>query len=204
MGINGQGKNGWSTLQKGIREKLFCNDCEQYFNEHFEKPFRKLWIENCPLPNSWEKEETLWIKVDYSSFKLFHLSVLYRAHVSTLPTYSYVELGPHAEKIQTMLLTRNAGPAYRYPIFGYAVIHHKTKSSIQMISSAQASKFDNLRCNGFMYGGVEWWIGVASHTNNDFQQECLQTNGKMPITPIHWNQIGSVLEARNALQIQSI
>ena len=48
LGVHGQGRNGWEVLQKGLREKLFCNDCEQHFNEHFEKPFRSLWIENCP------------------------------------------------------------------------------------------------------------------------------------------------------------
>ena len=25
-------------LQKGIRERLFCEECEQRFNEHFENP----------------------------------------------------------------------------------------------------------------------------------------------------------------------
>ena len=30
-------------IQKGIREKLFCECCEQYFNEHFEKPFLNQW-----------------------------------------------------------------------------------------------------------------------------------------------------------------
>jgi hypothetical protein len=200
IGVTGQGRNGWSTLQKGIREKLFCNECEQYFNEHFEKPFRKYWVEECPLLCPWEKEEILWLNVDYPSFKLFHLSVLYRAHVSTLPTFEQVELGPHAEKIREMLLSRDAGPAHCYPIFGYAVIHHKTNCPVQMISYAQASNFDNLRCYGIMYGGVEWWMGVASHTNNDFQIGCLQANGRIPIAPIPWNEIGSVLDARDALQ----
>lgn len=200
IGITGQGRNGWTKLQKGIREKLFCEDCEQYFNEHFEKPFRSLWIERCPLLSPWEKEEILWINVDYSSFKLFHLSVLYRAHVSTLPTFGQVELGPHAEKIRAMLLSRDAGPAHCYPIFGYAVINHKTNLPVQMISYAQASRFDDLRCYGIMYGGVEWWMGVASHKNNNFNKLCLEANGKMPIAPIPWNEIGSVLDTRNALQ----
>ncbi len=44
MGINGFGSKGWKPLQQGIREHLFCEACEQHFNEHFEKPFRKQWV----------------------------------------------------------------------------------------------------------------------------------------------------------------
>jgi hypothetical protein len=95
------------------------------------------------------------------SFKLFHLCVLFRAHVSTLLTFSLVSLGRHAEKIRSMLLSNDAGSA-RYSIFGYVVIHHETKRLINnIISSAQLSRVGNLRCYGFIYGGVEWWVGVA-------------------------------------------
>jgi hypothetical protein len=203
IAVTGNGKNGWATLQKGVREKLFCNNCEQFFNENFEKPFRSLWIDNCPLYSPWEKEKILVANVNYSSFKLFHLSVLYRAHVSTLEMFSKVKLGPHAEKIRKMLLLLDAGPAHCYPMFGYAVINGKNDCPVQMISCAQASMLYGLKCYGFMYGGVEWWIGVASHTNNELQAICLQDNGTIPIAPIPWDEIGSVMDTRDALQNKS-
>ena len=64
MGINGQGSKGWAPLQKGIREHLFCEACEQHFNEQYEKPFHKSWVQNCPLPESWHAEQVQWITVD--------------------------------------------------------------------------------------------------------------------------------------------
>ena len=51
-----------------------------------------------------------WIKVEYEPFKLFHLSVLFRASVSTLPTFADVSLGPHEERLRNLLLARRAGP----------------------------------------------------------------------------------------------
>ena len=85
MGIHGRGPRGWQAVQKGIREPLFCESCEQHFNEFCEKPFRARWVEASPLPDPWNATDVHWITVDYNSFKLFHLSVLFRAGVSSLP-----------------------------------------------------------------------------------------------------------------------
>ena len=56
MAINGLGNRGWKALQKGVREHLFCEVCEQHFNEYCEKPFRAQWVEAAPLPNPWNVE----------------------------------------------------------------------------------------------------------------------------------------------------
>ena len=119
MGISGQGGRGWKPLQKGIRERLFCESCEQHFNEYFEKPFREQWVIAQPLPNPWTDESVHWVNVDYSSFKLFHLSVLFRAGVSTLPTYREVSLGKHQEKLRHLLLNRDPGEFWQYLVFRF-------------------------------------------------------------------------------------
>ena len=158
IGIHGLGVKGWIIQQKGIREPLFCERCEQFFNEHFEKPFQRIWVENFPLPDPWPFEEVHWIKIDYEPFKLFHLSVLFRASVSALPTFADVSLGPHEERLRNILLARRAGPEDQYPVFGYAVVHHQTRRIVQLVSKFQAGKFDGRRCYGVIYGGVQWWI----------------------------------------------
>jgi hypothetical protein len=200
LGIHGRGSKGCEIQQKGLREYLFCDDCERHFNELFEMPFRRTWIENCPLLNPWETEDVHWIQVDYKKFKLFHLSVLFRASVCNLPTFSEVSLGPHEERLRLMLLNNDAGPVNRYPIFGYAVIHHKTKRIVQIVSKAQANRFGGRRCYGLMYGGVEWWIGISSDTNYELQKVALRCDGQMPFTAIPWNEISVIQEASNALR----
>jgi len=64
IGINGTGNRGWQLLQKGIREPLFCEFCEQHFNEYYEKPFLKQWIETPRLPDPWDATDIHWINVD--------------------------------------------------------------------------------------------------------------------------------------------
>lgn len=200
MGIHGRGHRGWQAVQKGIREPLFCESCEQHFNEYCEKPFRAQWVEASPLPDPWSATDVHWITVDYNSFKLFHLSVLFRAGVSSLPTFSAVSLGRHEERIRQLLLARSTGESWQYPVFGYAVVHHKTKRLVQMVSRAQQSKFGGRRCYGMMYGGAEWWICVASDRNVEFEQVALQPDGRMPFSAVPWNEVGVIQEAGVALR----
>jgi len=47
--------------------------------------------------------------LDYSKIKLFLLSILWRAHISTNQFFETVQLGQYAEKIRTMLINKDAG-----------------------------------------------------------------------------------------------
>lgn len=199
MGVNGQGNRGWRVVQKGLRETLLCETCEQHFNEYFEKPFRTLWIERRLLPDPWDTAGVRLVQVEYAPFKLFHLSVLFRAGVSSLPTYQAVSLGPHEEVIRKLLLARSPGDPWQYPIFGYAVIHPSTKRLIQMVSQAQRSKIGGRRCYGMMYGGAEWWIGVSSDRNKELMDAALRPNGQMPFHAVPWNEVGVVQDVSYAL-----
>ena len=105
----------WRALQKGVSEKLFCESCEQHFNEHFEKPFLRQWLET-RLPDPWIHDREIRIQVDdYPSFKLFHLSVLFRAGISSLPHYQQVVLGPYEPALRQLLLDRDPGRELEYP-----------------------------------------------------------------------------------------
>jgi hypothetical protein len=200
MGINGQGNRGWKAVQKGIREHLFCESCEQHFNEYFEKPFRAQWVVAAPLPSPWNVDDIFWVTVDYSSFKLFHLSVLFRASVSSLPTYAEVSLGPHQERLRKLLLNRDPGAPSQYPVFGYAVVHHTTNRLIPMVSQAQRSNFGGQPCYGMIYGGVQWWVCVSSHRNREFESIALQADGRMPFHAVPWNEVSVIQAASKALR----
>lgn len=200
MAINGRGNRGWKALQKGARECLFCEECEQHFNEYCEKPFLTQWVKAAPLPNPWNVEGIHWACFNYASFKLFHLSVLFRASVSSLPTFAAVSLGPHEEKLRELLLSRNPGEYWQYPIFGHAVIHHKTKRLIPMVSQAVQASFEGHPCYGMIYGGVQWWVGVSAYRNIEFERACLQPNGQMPFHAVPWNEIMVIQSAAEALR----
>ena len=158
MGINGRGNRGWKPVQKGEREPLFCESCEQYFNEYFEKPFYAQWVAAKPLPNPWPATDYIHeVTVDYSSFKLFHLSVLFRANVTSLPTFAEVSLGPHEEKLRQLILKRDAAEPHQYPVHGVVVVHPETHGTVpKVVSRPVRSSHDGHRCYGTIYGGVQW------------------------------------------------
>jgi len=189
--INGQGNKGYKPLQQGLREYLFCECCEQHFNEYCEKPFQTQWINANPnsLPDPWSVSEPYWITVDYNSFKLFHLSVLFRASVSSLPNFAEVSLGPHQDRLRQMILNRDPGKFWQYSIFGVAVIHHKTKRIIHSVTMACRTKYKEHTCYSTIYGGVQWSISVSSHRNREFEHCALQKDGCMPFHAVHWNEL---------------
>jgi hypothetical protein len=200
MGINGLGRKGWKPLQKGISQKLFCEACEQHFNEHCEKPFKRLWIDNPILPSPWPKNEPFAVTVDYAAFKLFHLSVLYRASVSTLPTFAEVSLGPHEEKIRQMILTRNPGFARQYPIMGIVLLDKKTERPTYLVTMPVQTRFEGLRCYSLTYGGVNWWIAVSSHPSTEWLSASVTESGELPLVGMPWTDLGLMRQASLALK----
>lgn len=200
MGIHGRGKKGWKPLQKGLTEKLLCDTCEQYLSKHFETPFHRSWVAKSLLPSPWPLLEPHVVRVDYTNIKLFHLSVLWRASVSTLGTFNDVRLGPHEDRIRQMLLARDPGPAWLYPVMGLVLIKPDARTIVQMITMPLADRFEGHRCYTMAYGGVHWWTAVASHKSHDWMSASLTESGDWPLVSVPWTQLGEVHAASLALK----
>jgi len=65
-------------IQKGYRENLLCEDCEKIINK-YETYFANVWYEQQKLPKKIVNDRIVLTDLDYTKFKLFHLSVLWRA-----------------------------------------------------------------------------------------------------------------------------
>ena len=186
-------------LQKGVRQHLFCEPCEQHFNEHFEKPFLRQWTPS-PLPDPWDVDGVQALTVDYAPFKLFHLSVLFRAAVSSLAAYADVDIGPHEPVLRQRLLERNPGARLEYPIAGRAVIHHRTRHIVPIITHASVCTIESHRYFSMVYGGVEWWIKLSSHRHRRFEETFLHTDGRMSIGAVPWTNVPAIQRASAALR----
>jgi hypothetical protein len=198
MGINGQGNKGWKPLQKGIREKLFCSDCEQHLNDKYEKPFLKQWLNEKPLPSQMSHNSLFSATYDYPTFKLFHLSILFRASVSSLSTFQEVDLGKHEKRINQMLLNEDPGQDWEYPILAFAVLNGNDVEK-RLISQPIRGRHEGHRAYGQIYGGAMWWILVSSHRNDLFCRAGLQPSGKINISAELWDEIGVIQNISAAL-----
>jgi len=112
-------------MQKGVREYLLCNDCEQLLNNSYEKYAENLFFKNCQLENFVDHIELL--NADSSKLKLFILSLLYRASVSTLDFFKGINLTPlQNEHLREMVLNANSG---NYLDFGTLVLISNEESA---------------------------------------------------------------------------
>lgn len=200
MGITGQGTKGWGLLQKGIREKLFCYDCEQHLNESYEKPFMQQWTIDFPLPDRMDQDSAHSATYDYNSFKLFHLSILFRSSVSSLSTFREVNLGMHEERIRKMIISQDPGKEWEYPILAFAVLNGRGEVERRVISCPISGRHEGHIAYGQIYGGAMWWLLVSSHRNDLFCRHGLQPSGRITMIAEPWNEIRIVQNASTALR----
>ena len=90
--------------QRGLSEKLLCRACEQRFSAH-EKYAADVMRGRLGHRAQVIGNEILIHDVDYAPFKLFQLSILWRASVSTLDFFRLVSLGPREELLRKIGVT---------------------------------------------------------------------------------------------------
>lgn len=101
--------------QEGVREALLCRDCEQHFSKL--ERYASLVIKG-GAPNVRRRKcgNILHVTgIDYAQFKLFLLSLLWRAGVAKSAYFQRMQLGPHEECLRAMLLASDPGPFNLYP-----------------------------------------------------------------------------------------
>ncbi|QXP79010.1 MULTISPECIES: hypothetical protein [Winogradskyella] len=97
---------------------LLCKKCdneiigkyESYVSKLLNKKLNKNEKIKCNIKHSKDKGTIIELSdLNYSSLKLFLLSLLWRAHISSRDEYQNVDLGPYANKIGQSILNENPG-----------------------------------------------------------------------------------------------
>jgi len=78
-----------SSRQTGYWDRLFCDDCEGRLGR-LETYFADVWFNRPLRPRQLEGQEVNNVGLDYARFKLFLLSILWRADLSTLKAFQDV------------------------------------------------------------------------------------------------------------------
>ena len=199
-GINGRGHLGRKLLQKGLREQLLCDDCEQFLNDNYEKPFKKYWFDSNPLPR-WLSPNGVQLKgIDYRTFKLFHLSVLFRCSVAAAPTFSDVDLGPHEGKLRQMITAGNAGQAHEYPIFAFALVDKAGAPNWQILAPPFRARFEGHTVYQTIFGACMWTYGVSRHALPMLRKVALQPSGILWIIPERWESTAYIQDVSKLLR----
>lgn len=201
LGIHGRGSTGAKLLQDGLKEHLLCERCEQHLNENFEKPFKRRWVDEDAIGGTWLANERRTIQVDYASFKLFHLSIFFRADACSLRTYSNVDLGEkNRRRLRWMLLECEPGRPNEFPIKAAVVLHNQRSLPVQIVSQGEQFKVQGHIFYGMMYGGAYWCLRPSSNPFPGIDEDHLLGNGDLPLVAKDWREFPLVTLAGMALR----
>ncbi|HKZ87221.1 MAG TPA: hypothetical protein VJ793_26650 [Anaerolineae bacterium] len=156
--IVGEGKDFPEIIQKGLREPLLCDECEGKIQK-YEDYFAKLWYEDVItyLPPSTKQEVITYRIPDYAQFKLFHLSILWRASVASEDFWSMVSLGEHEETIRKMLKTADPKSESDYPITGKVILRPGSKKIYHdLLIAPTVETGGGVTVYVFAFGGCMW------------------------------------------------
>jgi hypothetical protein len=102
---------------------ILCDDCEKLFHENYVSilMYNETFTDKSAKSHLFKTPDGVefirFSNVEYSQYKLFLLSLLWKASVSSRPAYKQVQLSfEHEEKIRKMIIENNAGQIYDYPI----------------------------------------------------------------------------------------
>lgn len=150
--------------QKGEWEWLLCDDCEQHIAK-YERYASLLLKGDTDIGIKAGTKVIEFSGIDYRPFKLFQLSVLWRASISTRPIFREVSLGKHEEIIRNMLLNNEPGEAYKYGCIMLATMH-KGEHIDSFIMQPELKRIDGQIGYRFVFGGFWWLYFCSSHKPN--------------------------------------
>jgi hypothetical protein len=163
MPLNQQSQNQFE--QQGFREPLLCMDCDGRIGV-WEKYVSEVFSGGVPITIAKEQNMIVLTDIDYPKYKLFLLSLLWRAGISTLPYFDSVNLGPHAEYLRLRLLAADPGKSWEYGCVPAILLTTKLKERTlnQLIMPPDRGYYWGYQGYRFVLGGVLWLFIVAKHS----------------------------------------
>lgn len=166
-------------IQKGYRENLLCEDCEGVINK-YETYFAKTWYQQKKLPDKLENSHLILNGLDYVNFKLFHLSVLWRASISTRDDFKNVNIiQRHQERLRKMILNNDPGSETRFSFFAIALTDNDNKVVHEAIMEPVNSKYAGHRIYVFIFAGCCWYYFVSNHSMAEHLNYCFSKSGNL-------------------------
>lgn len=151
--------------QKGVWKELLCEACERKLSV-WENYARNVFY---PEPDFQQRQDRLVITdLNYSKFKLFQLSVLWRASVTERKEFKYVDIGEHEETIRQMVSDNNPGKPGEYGCFMVTSPEHKNLLD-QIMVSPEVKSGNGTEVAQFLMAGIFWNFHL-SKTNPEMEE----------------------------------
>jgi hypothetical protein len=174
------GKKNSRFEQKGFREPLLCPNCETTLSEW--ETYACEALTGGQLFQHPGNENLTWLEgIDYTRFKLFQLSNLWRAGVAKNVFFSKVRLGAHAQALRRMLLAGDPGEPWQY---GCLMIRmHQRGDAVPVIVQPTRMAMPDGRYVRFTFASYFWAYRISSDKPADpaFSEAVLQRSGRLAL-----------------------
>jgi hypothetical protein len=168
------------TRPKGIYEKLLCNECEQRFSR-WEGYARNVFFE-LPLKVIEDDGAVVFSGLEYTPFKLFQMSLIWRASIASRHEMHKIDLGPHAERIRNMLFEDRPGEVYEYgSILMLPALSQELMQQFVYPPERLPTKIDGHSAYRAVFGGLFWLFIVSNHSYRIPHEVFLSKNGNFPV-----------------------
>ena len=173
--------------------ELLCEHCEQYLNREFEQPFFDVWYVRGTVPTVVRGPVYNLSLPSYASFKLFLLSVLWRASVCQHGAFASTTLGQHERTVKAMLLSRDPGASGDYPVFGTVMRVPGTLAVPPVVISPFLGSWEGTPAYIIGFGGVLWMVLLRrGELNPDARGWALMEDGRMSMVVMEMSDLGAV------------
>jgi hypothetical protein len=178
-------------VQQAFMHRLLCKECEGFLNDEYEMPFLAFWRHALPGV-IWGPNYLLKVP-DYGRFKLFLLSVLWRAGVCHEGAFAKVNLADHESTLREMLLRHVPHSMHDFPIMGALLL---VPDSLQ-VSFAVVSPFKTTweGSDGYMFsfGGCLWQFILRHEPLAAWTHEwMLMDDGRLGLPAVEVSQLGAL------------
>jgi hypothetical protein len=184
-------------VQKGVREELLCEECEGLLSEH-ENHWKQVFFGSEAVKI--ERVGNKFIGLDYAKMKLFQLSILWRAGISSNFFFGKVNLGQHEERLRRMILEGRPGRAWEYPCL-MSVLLHENEVVSGCIVQPMRIRFAGHTCYRFVFGGLLWVHFASSHAPlSEVMEWVLQEDGTLKMHVDEFQNLRFIREIASKLK----
>lgn len=188
--------------RKGIYDKLLCGDCEDIIKE-YEDYAKKIIYLNAKPAIEVEKKAYCNNNYDYRLLKLFVLSLLWRASISSQDSFKQASLGKYEEELRDILLDGLNTSVDNYPSYLYQThIDGDLSNGVFMEIYPTKSKFDGKTIYQFVADGIFFFVGVGKQTLKTFSDGSSMTPERLIVGYDSLMKLPSLLDAFSRLHQQ--
>jgi hypothetical protein len=186
------------TRQSGVYDtNILCNNCDNKIIGGLESYASRALYGGIELTveNGADKlSKYINVKgLNYSKFKLFLLSILWRASISNLPVFQYVNLGEHEQIIRNKILNNDPGSCDEYPCAIFTHLHNP-KIPHQLIAEPKCSLSDEQQICAFLISGNLFLFFTSIDKKTEWARHCsINEQGIMQIIQMSENLSAKVI-----------